>query len=107
LADRTVKGLGHVQVASYCHGFISGVNSQLIASRQEIAKTTEASAMIKLDSRAKEAAEYMHQMHNLRSKKAQSSSQINPALFNSGYQAGKSTRLDGIGSVQKNRLLGQ
>jgi hypothetical protein len=51
LSDREAKGMGRVFVASYCTGFVRGVDEQLKKSRLEAQKDATSTAIIKIDGR--------------------------------------------------------
>lgn len=102
LADKEVKGCGRVFIASYCTGFVVGVEEQLKQSRVEVQKEVSASALIKIDSRIKEARKVMYELHsNLRSIKTCSSAQLNSTAFSEGKSRGSSINLG-----RSNKLLG-
>ena len=95
LADIEAKGKGHVYVFSYCDGFVNGVNLKLQEARAEIKREYEASALVKLDSRATESKNFMHQMQPfLRSAKAFSQSKVDMGAFARGQAQGKSIQIN-------------
>ncbi len=107
LAGLYAKGQGRVYVSSYCSGFIVGVRDQLQASRKEVQKNASSAAIVKMDSRANEAKEFMYNLHsNLRPYKKSSSAQIDYSAYSNGRERGKLLHLGnhlGAGGV---KLLG-
>lgn len=94
LSDQHAKGQGRIYVASYCNGFVVGIAEQLRNSREAIKQTATSAALIKLDSRAEEAKEFMHRLHsNLVSSKTKSYSHVNPTAFAAGKTSGQSVHL--------------
>lgn len=95
LSDIEAKGKGHVYVFSYCDGFVNGVSLKLQESRAELKREYESSALVKLDSRAIESKNFMHQMNPfLRSAKNFSQSQRDIGAFILGQAQGKNVQIN-------------
>lgn len=106
LSDQHAKGQGRIYVASYCRGFVAGVAEQLRGSREEAKKTASTSAIIKLDSRAKEAEEFMYRLHNnLRVVKSKSQSYTDPNAFSAGQTSGRNIHLGQSLNSKATKLL--
>lgn len=105
LSEKEAYGKGKVFVASYCQGFVAGVNQQLIKSREEAKQQASQNAIIKINAREQEAKDFMNKAHNLRANRSQSAAQINPNAFNAGLAQGKSIHLGGaIGSASTSKV---
>lgn len=107
LATLQGKGRGRVWIASWCDGFVSGVNAQLRASRNEVAASASNAAMVKINARSEEASAFMRQLHtNLRKRGSSSQHQTDYRAFGEGLERGKNLHLGqhlGAGGV---KLLG-
>lgn len=107
LADYQVKGQGRVVVASYCVGFVYGIETQLKASRKEVQQTATSSAIIKLDARLQESLDFLYAKHtNLKTVKSKSQSQLDYNAFMSGQQQGQRIHLGSALGTSKVKLLG-
>lgn len=107
LADAQVKGHGRVAVASYCEGFVTGLASQLQASRKEAQQAASSEAIIKLDARLQESRNFMYQKHsNMKHVKTKSHSQRDVGAFIAGQQQGKNIHLGAAMGGSKTKLLG-
>jgi hypothetical protein len=94
LSTAEAKGRGRVFVASYCEGFVDGINIQFKASRIQAQATATSAAIVKIDARVKESEEAMYGMHkNLRTVKSKSYSQRDSQAFGVGQQRGKAMHL--------------
>ena len=94
LSAAEARGRGRVFVASYCEGFVDGINIQFKASRLQAQATASSAAIVKIDARAKESETVLYNMHtNLRSKKSTSYSQRDSQAFGAGQSRGKSMHL--------------
>jgi hypothetical protein len=106
LANLQVKGQGRVAVASYCTGFVSGISTQLQASRQEVQKTATSEAIIKLDSRLQESRNFMYNKYtDMKKSKYQSHSQFNSQAFAAGQKQGRNIHLGSALGGSKTKLL--
>lgn len=107
LANLQVKGQGRVAVSSYCSGFVSGISTQLRASRQEVQKAATSEAIIKLDARLQESKSFMYNKYTDMKKVAQKShSQIDSQAFSAGHQQGRALHLGSALGSSKVKLLG-
>jgi hypothetical protein len=106
LANSQVKGHGRVAVASYCEGFVSGISTQLRASRQEVQKVATSEAIIKLDARLQESKGFMYNKYpDMKRIKQRSHSQIDLGSFSAGHQQGQSIHLGAAIGGSKTKLL--
>lgn len=106
LANLQVKGQGRVAVASYCTGFVSGISTQLQASRQEVQKTATSEAIIKLDSRLQESRNFMYNKYtDMKKSKYQSHSQFDSQAFAAGQKQGRNIHLGSALGGSKTKLL--
>jgi hypothetical protein len=107
LADTEAKGNGRVFVASYCEGFVEGIKTQLIKSRDESKVQASSQAIVRLDARCQEARTFMYSLHtNLRKINHTSYSQQNPMAFSAGQSKGASVHLGAALSGSKVKMLG-
>jgi hypothetical protein len=94
LSASEAKGRGRVFVASYCEGFVDGINIQFKASRLQAQATATSAAIVKIDARGEESKTALYNMHtNLRTKKSSSYSQRDGQAFAAGQSRGKSVHL--------------
>jgi hypothetical protein len=108
LSEKEAKGKGRVFVASYCMGFVRGVDEQLKKSRVEAQKDATSAAIVKIDGRASAARAELYRLHtNLRSGKATSHSQIDPRAFDMGKAKGSNLHLGASLNSGGTKALGQ
>jgi hypothetical protein len=94
LSVSEARGRGRIFAASYYQGFVSGIREQLNASRVEAKKNATEAAIIKIDSRSKEANDFLNgQYKSLKYSKHTSQSQIDCYAYGKGQVAGKNTHL--------------
>lgn len=106
LSALEAKGRGRVFVSSYCEGFVSGVQAQLIASRAEVQKTASSSALVKMDGRVDLARAEMYRLHdNLKKKTVMSHGHRDGSAFSMGQDRGKSIHLGASMSSGGIRML--
>lgn len=102
----SIKGRGHVAIASYCEGFVAGVAMQLKTSREEIQRTVTSSAIIKLNERLEESSKFMYDHNsNLKTVKTKSHSQRDIGSFLAGQRRGQDIHLGAAMSGSKTKLL--
>lgn len=107
LSELEARGKGKVFASSYCQGFLAGIRQQLNKSREEAKQNASTNSIIKIDARGKEATEMMNKLHNLRSKRTQSSMNINYDAYSAGKDRGNSIHLGQHMSAGTNtKLLG-
>ena len=89
LSNFEVKGQGRIISASYCHGFVNGIATQLATSRVEVQKQASSASIIKIDARENEARIAMYKLHsNLRTVRTNSQSKIDSNAFSMGKAKG-------------------
>ena len=106
LVKQEAYGNGKIFAQSYCIGFVEGIRNQLKSSREEISQQANQQAISRINSREKEATDFMHKLHKLKNAPSLKASQIDPMAFNAGMDRGKSLHLGknvGSGGV---KLLG-
>jgi hypothetical protein len=109
LSMSEAKGMGRVFVASYCLGAVAGIRHQLASNKEEMKKTANSTAMIRLDSRAMEAQQFINSQHRLTSGKNTSSQRVDSNAFAAGKTQGMNMHLGKAmgGATPSNRLLGR
>jgi ElaB/YqjD/DUF883 family membrane-anchored ribosome-binding protein len=102
LSDSEAKGFGKIFAASYCEGFVQGVNTQLKLSREEIKKTATITSIVKIDARQAEAKGFAFKtvkgLHTVKAKSAR-------RMDNFAFQVGK-TRGENISLSKTTKILG-
>lgn len=108
LSNLEAKGKGRIFVNSYCNGFVAGIVEQLNASRVELSKSASTQAMIKINSREKDAFKLMQEkIPNLKFSTKSFSSITDTNAFHSGMNKGKSLHLgSSLNSSVGGKLLG-
>jgi len=102
-------GNGRVFVASWCEGFVSGINEQLKLSRASAQEQATSQAIVHLDNRMNESKAVMYAKHtNLRKSKTNSYRQRDQFGFDAGKHTGSNIHLgSALGSSGKGaKLLG-
>lgn len=93
LSAKETKGLGKVFADSYCKGFVSGIQTQLKASRIEVVKDTNDASLVKINQRSAEAEQYLLSNKKLSQDKYKSHSKVNKFAFALGLDKGNSVHL--------------
>ena len=109
LADLEAKGKGHIFVFSYCNGFVAGIREQLRLSREEAKATATSAAIVKIDSRGKEANDFMYDKHNnLRKTSGSSKSRMDYNAYSAGMSKGRTAHLgSSLKSGSSTKMLGK
>lgn len=106
LSVREAKGKGRIYAESYRTGFVDGVMGQLAESRRQA--STDQTAIVKLDDRARLAREHVTQSVPLTRGKSTTSARTDSSAFSSGQSAGRNMHFGASLSSQNRgaRLLG-
>lgn len=88
-----VKGCGRIVVASYCLGFVRGVEEQLELSRKELISENTCGAMVLLERRSEESDNFLRKTIPVVDKKIYSKNKIDNNAFQAGMTEGKKTNL--------------
>lgn len=110
LCEKEAYGQGKVFAASYCAGFVAGIRQQLSESRKEAEKVATSTAIVAINNRQKEAADFMNSLYRLKSVKGGSSARTDYGAFSAGMRQGRNTHLgSGLNSAGNGgvRLLGK
>ena len=93
LSDIECKGKGKVYAQSYCQGFVTGIQLQLVSSRKEAETSGSTAAITLVNSRLDEADKWMRSQHKLDKNKSTSQSRVNLQAYQQGQEAGKNIHL--------------
>lgn len=92
-AEYECKGHGHVTAASYCKGAVKGIEELLYKTREQqramALQAGKSKALARVDSREKEAQDYMYRKHNLVQAPAPKP-KFDPTAFERGFDVGGS-----------------
>ena len=106
LVKQEAYGNGKIFAQSYSAGFVAGVAEQLKSSREEVIQQADKTAIININSREKDATNFMHKLYKLKSAPSLRASQIDPSAFSVGKDRGKSLHLGKSITSNKVKMLG-
>lgn len=100
------RSTGKVFSNSFCSGAVAGIKTQLNASREEITKTANSVALVKLNQRLDEANDFMRKGIKLKKSASFSKSYLDRDAYEAGKNRGSSIHLGaGLNAAQGVRLL--
>lgn len=93
LADKNAKGMGRIYVASYCHGFVVGVLSQLKSSSEKAKGNASSTALAVVNSRFLESNEFLNNKYKKINDAGDVQSKLDVLAYHNGVMSGRNLHL--------------